>query len=439
MLKIHTQTYLLFIIGFSILILNLSLANASSFIITESDYDGDGIDDKLEDSNRRFFQFEFEENETIIRSILNSDINTNLILVKLTTNENGLKINVSYESAYQSSADESEQELKYSITINKIIEYIDSNGNNIYVPSEDQLLQEISLDSWNPVIYSNFTNNNRSTIHSFHLNTSNNLFLVQLYFVEEYERINGSLITPNEAKIDIKINNFNYTNPNSQIALCIKLEDKNEFKEVEETEDEHLNYASEERGIIATSPKGFTGFFTWNQKVNVDGVLKNASTSQVMIDDEDETRQKIYINYPRGSIIIHDPKIGIYRIVNHGNFWLILVIGISSFCLILGSISIPVYYKYKKATSVDSLDEFTDKELLYRLIEGKIKNEDNIKNVNVTVLPNDFIEKVNHLDLDEEEKKIFIKEMLSLSPKEIEKILDEMLNSNNSWINHDKD
>ena len=59
-----------------------------------------------------------------------------------------------------------------------------------------------------------------------------------------------------------------------------------------------------EREVRMTSDD-FSGFFTWSEQVEVDGVIQNVTSSD--LDDEDE----VVLVYPRGQLIVHDPKIGI--------------------------------------------------------------------------------------------------------------------------------
>ena len=52
----------------------------------------------------------------------------------------------------------------------------------------------------------------------------------------------------------------------------------------------------------------------------------------------------------------------------------------------------------------------------------------NIKNIEITLLEEDFFKKVEQLDWDDDnEKETFVYEMLSLTPNDRQQILDEMM------------
>ena len=96
----------------------------------------------------------------------------------------------------------------------------------------------------------------------------------------------------------------------SQLALYTKLESGIEYEEEDHTEDEKEGYASDEEGVIVKH-LDYAGVFTWKENALIDGVSKRVLTSTIEVDDEDENEQKMYLNYPRGSHIYHDPKVGV--------------------------------------------------------------------------------------------------------------------------------
>ena len=49
------------------------------------------------------------------------------------------------------------------------------------------------------------------------------------------------------------------------------------------------------------------GFFSWKESAEIDGVTHSVNSS---IHEVSATEQEIYLNYPQGDEIIHDPKIG---------------------------------------------------------------------------------------------------------------------------------
>jgi hypothetical protein len=149
-----------------------------------------------------------------------------------------------------------------------------------------------------------------TTLHYIIFTTSDDVFTAHIYFVEEFDIINGTLITPSETKIDIEINNYNYLNGSSQLALYTKLESEVEYEMEEETEDEELGYAEDESSTY-TMINSHVGFFSWKENATIDGVSKGVLVSQIEDDDIEPNEEKIYLNYPKGINIYHDPKVGI--------------------------------------------------------------------------------------------------------------------------------
>jgi len=436
MFKLKARVACVIFIGLIMFNLMIGLASANSFFALSSgdhDEDNDGIDDRFEEMNRRYLNISFQDNESTIKSFLARNESKDLIEFKIIFDEDGLQIITRYDSEYESSEDNHDYEIEYAVIFSKIIEYNDSNGNNMYDPEQDQKLKEIHLNSWKSMGFSNYTHDG-SNYYMLSYRTTNNIFRVKFYFVEEFEKTNNSLITPNEAKFDIMINYFNYSNPFSKLSLKVDLESESEYSEVEETEDEKEDYASDEEGVLAKSTNGSIGFFTWSNKARVDnGVWKNITASPLIEDNESMEKEILYLNYPRGFFIIHDPKIGIVRIFTIENPLTATLLMILTVVLVIGSIAAPLYYFMRKRvvgtsrSTSEILSDVSDKNVLHEILDQDATLKNLPEDINITVVPPNFLKKVNQLKMDEEEKEQFIKEMLALSPSEIEKILDDML------------
>ena len=224
--------YILSLFLFSLLFFNSIIG----FSIA-SDDDGDGVDDDFEEKNKRNIEIEFEEDKIEIESILRNGDTVDEIEFVLKNNTEGFHVEVSYESEYDSES-ESEFELEFGIVFRKIIEYVDLDSDGIYNELSDQVIQEIALDSFQNVIYivSNISSDCAS--HCFIVNTTDGIFTAILHISEEFDLINETLITPTEAKIDIEINNFNYNDDNSQLALYVKLTSEIDYEKEDDTPDE---------------------------------------------------------------------------------------------------------------------------------------------------------------------------------------------------------
>ncbi|MHA2254100.1 MAG: hypothetical protein ACXAD7_27355, partial [Candidatus Kariarchaeaceae archaeon] len=253
---------------------------------------------------------EFEDDRIEIETVLRTGTNKNKIEFEIRNNSNGLEVGVEYTPNYNPQANTTEIELEFEITFREIVEYVDINQNNVFDESTDNELQVIPLEVFETTQYSTIPITVDTDLHYFIVKTTDGIFTAHIYISEEFEIINNSLITPSETKIAIELKNFNYTNPNSRLALYTKLEASTEYEEKDNTEDEQAGYTTGEKGVFTTNV-GNIGFFTWEENATIDGISKRVFTSEVETDDDEPNEQKIYLNYPKGTTIFHDPKIGI--------------------------------------------------------------------------------------------------------------------------------
>ncbi|MHA1205870.1 MAG: hypothetical protein ACTSSL_13225 [Candidatus Heimdallarchaeaceae archaeon] len=152
----------------------------------------------------------------------------------------------------------------------------------MYNESVDQLVQTYLFGNFLPIVYTT-DNISGNIVHILNIETSDGVFTSRIYASGEFALVNDSLITPVELKIDIGIHNFPYIEPNSALAMKVK---------------------------------DFTGFFSWLETAIVDGVEKPVKATQLEVE---EGEQKLYLNYPRGNEIIHDPKIGVANLLQQVN------------------------------------------------------------------------------------------------------------------------
>ena len=316
----------------SIMLLNVTFGLAEDYI----DDDGDSIDDEFEESHERDVELFFGLNEIEIESKLRNGEKVDEIKLKVEYDLDGVSIKVSYESEVEAENSASESELEFEVEFQKLIEFIDVDGNGMYDDdSSDQFIQDVELNSFQSPVYTTTALSLETTLHYLVIRTTDGIFTAHIYFVEEFAYVNETLVTPSQTKIDIEINNFTYSNPSSQLALYVKLSAESEYQhEVDhETEDENNGYATDEDGIH-TESNGISGIFTWKENATVDGVVKNVLVSTLEVDDTDESEQKLLFNYPRGTHIYHDPKVGI--IVGSGATSIIPIVLTGTIIFIIG-------------------------------------------------------------------------------------------------------
>ncbi len=409
----------------------------------DNDDDHDGVDDDFEEENKRDIEIEFSDDEFQIESQLRNGEITDEIQLKVKYDEDGISIDVSYK---EDSESEESTELEFNVEFRKLIEFVDLNDNGVYDEFIDQDLQEMALNSFKPVRYSSSSLSDDTTIRYFRIQTTDDIFTAHIYVIEEFGIVNNTLITPNQIKINIEINNFMFLNSNSYLALYTKLESEIDFEEEDETEDEREGYAENEQGVI-TKVNQFTGIFTWQENATIDGVSHKVFTNSIETDNNDENEQKIFFNYPNGDHIFHDPKIGIAGLLTSDGpkgpiFPLTILIVI---ILIVGALSISVaysvrYYMQNKHPSISwnnnkdfhkksRRDDIMNKKFDFQVFEGQnvINNLIQLEDVNITALSADFFEIIDKFEMEESEKSEFIEEMLSLTPKERKSILNMML------------
>ncbi|MFX1568452.1 MAG: hypothetical protein ACFFCV_08800 [Promethearchaeota archaeon] len=428
----------------SLVFLGFLIFNRYIYIgIASDEGDNDNIDDDFEELNKRDIEIHTEGSEILIDSIRRNDNNKDEIRSQITYDEEGLKIEIRYRPDL-----ESEFDLEFGIIFRELIEFVDINQNGIYEPEIDQKIQEVPLNEFRSAIYESSNISNNTKLHYIQIQTENEIFIIHIYFAEEFALVEQSLVTPTQAKIDIEISHFIFINESSNLALDIELEYEGNYEEKEETEDEKEGFAEDEEGV-ATTINDFTGFFTWKRNATIDGISKQIHVSEVKIDKFNEHEQSLYINYPKGEIIYHDPKIGIENILISlkGPSSLIPLIILIS---VIGAVSVSAayainYYGKHKITDAklerDREDYFNnlfennedqepyDGKLALQILSGENAFEklSQINNINITALSEDFFEIVNCFEWESQERSEFILEMLALAPLERQLILDEML------------
>ncbi|MCG3216031.1 MAG: hypothetical protein KAS63_04915 [Candidatus Heimdallarchaeota archaeon] len=277
----------------------------------ETDEDDDGIDDHIEDENEREVSVELSDNEAEIESSLKTDGIKNEFEVKVKTGYEGLEFELEFEKDNQTV----ETELEFEVKITKIVEYRDIDSDGIYNSSVDEKIQVYKLDEFNPIQYTVETISN-NTVHVFSVETVDSVFSATLYVTGEFADINGVVIAPTQVKVDIGIHNFNYTELDTMLALKVKLESEFEvdYEEDEETEDELEDRAIDESEIEITLGD-YSGFFSWIETAMIDGIVHDVKVTPLDMSPEEN---KMYLNYPRGNEIIHDPKIGVSNLLQIG-------------------------------------------------------------------------------------------------------------------------
>ena len=285
----------------------------------EEDVDEDGVDDDLEESNERDVNIEISDEKAEIESELKFGESKDEFELEVSIDDEGIEVELEYDSEIETGATEVEFELEFKINFYALLEFVDTNTDGVYNESDDdELIQMVELTDFEKLNYTVDTIENTDR-HIITVVTTDGVFTCKIYAVGEFALIDGNVVTPTEVKIDIIIQNFEYMNTESMLALYTRLESSTEYEQEDVTEDEIEGFADNE-AALETVMNSFTGFFSWVENATIDGTQVPVTSSLYDEDDDDDDdddyyEQKVYLNYPHGDLIIHDPKIGIAGIL----------------------------------------------------------------------------------------------------------------------------
>jgi len=220
---------------------------------------------------------------------------------------------VEFKIQFEAETAINETEKEFKVGFDQLVEYIDVNDNGVYDDEVDTEIQTVELISFEPLAYST-ENISGIPIHIFDVLSTDGIFSARIYATGDFTNINGSVIAPTQVKIDVFIHNFNFTESTSQLALQVHLETSLETSFDNQTEDEDNGRAIDEAAIDVLMTD-VNGFFSWKESAEIDGVVHQVNSS---IHEVSATEQEIYLNYPQGSEIIHDPKIGFENLLITG-------------------------------------------------------------------------------------------------------------------------
>ncbi|MCK5304277.1 MAG: hypothetical protein KAJ72_03440, partial [Candidatus Heimdallarchaeota archaeon] len=198
------------------------------------------------------------------------------------------------------------------IVLSEIIEFIDTSADGFYNDSVDQEIQVLRLDEFKPIVYTTEIISN-DTVHIFSIETVDEVFTATAYATTEFTIVNDVLVAPTQLKVDFGIHNFNYTELDSVLALKVKFESEFEvdYEHDDETEDEEFEHADNEQEVEIAAGD-YIGFFSWIETAMVDDVEQVVKATPI---ETSEGENKMYLSYPRGTEIIHDPKVGIANVI----------------------------------------------------------------------------------------------------------------------------
>lgn len=233
-----------------------------------------------------------------------------------------------FELEHESENETREIENKLEAKFGALAEYRDGNDNGRYDPGEeivsgyvlgDELEDEDELNltgeaSWQTPSIEDVTvdgKDGKKITSTAELGDEGTLTLRFLVF-GDFVDLNGTSLSPTGAKIDIVVDQYEFQDNGTALALFLETESENEFER--EIDDD------EETGVAAAGQVNRTEVrlvFTWKDSAEVDGSTESVATTVLEEETETETEdgessteheRRFALSYPRGETIVHDPK-----------------------------------------------------------------------------------------------------------------------------------
>jgi hypothetical protein len=122
---------------------------------------------------------------------------------------------------------------------------------------------------------------------------------VNSYMFLEPTDYKGIPLTPSQLKLDILLDGVEYVAEDTAPALEMSLTSTHYRMESNATSSSSSLYTSSEAAIA---------FFTWGSSATVDGTASAVGSTVI---DANETTKTVFLSYPRGRTILHDPVLGL--------------------------------------------------------------------------------------------------------------------------------
>ena len=272
---------------------------------SETDHEDEEDEEDEHEKAEREVEIEIEKFQVEIESTLKNGDTKDEFEVDIDVSEDA-NIELEYKSENASLEIETEMEVRFF----SILEYVDEDFDGVYTAANDTLIQEYVMSdiSYEELTYETFDIGN-STDHVITAITTDGVFSFVTHITESFIQLNGTNVKPTGVKIDIIIDGFPYMANDSQLALYTEVESVLEAIEYDEdSPDEDDATASHSEQAITSLSNETSAFFSWVSIANADGVIADVKSSYEEVTVKE---QALYLNYPRGDLIVHDPKVGI--------------------------------------------------------------------------------------------------------------------------------
>jgi hypothetical protein len=217
---------------------------------------------------------------------------------------------------YESEDEDSELEAKVKVELLDLIEWRDTNGNGSYDPTVPaETVQKIGLGDLvsqsvlsTPISVADVQGVEVVGVSSAPAKYTNLTMTLKLRMFGEFLNYAGAVLEPTSMKFDIEIREFPFQRDDTSLALYARV--------LMEAEDEAKKVVEKQEGVVGARTGKYVSFFSWGTTVTVDGQSKAVGKTLIKHDQqsaigEKELVRELYLLYPRGDNIVHDPKVGV--------------------------------------------------------------------------------------------------------------------------------
>lgn len=284
-------------------VIGAALFFASSLAVA-TDSDGDGIADDVEAYTARNMVAHETGDSFFIRSRSVGAAQDDVFEVSYARGE----FAVSY--APRASAPESVWSVWYHLEFRRLVEYTrDENGELREISGTER---DLTTEPAKVTIQNTTTlDGERQTRFKveFLPTTAPGLLTVTVGASERFAKVDGGLVTPAEAKVDIEIRGWPFSQGATNLGVDVEMyTDVAVVPRVEDRSlDEDRGWASAEEQVNVTRDRN-TAFFSWADTALVDGLSRPVQTTPLETSGEG---YEFALVYDRGAVIVHDPKMGV--------------------------------------------------------------------------------------------------------------------------------
>jgi len=188
------------------------------------------------------------------------------------------------------------------LSIQKLVEYNDTNGDGLFSQGVDTALQDVSLNQLTWTLETQSITSGNSSGYNVTLTApyeGGTIEIIAQIYNTGVVLSNGIPVSPTEVKADFIIDNFPWNSTTSRLALFSAFGGVAASAQITRADNQ----------TTAVKYKNAFAYFTWASTATVDGSTVSVVSNQTSINSG--AIQEVQLNYPHGSSITDDPIIGV--------------------------------------------------------------------------------------------------------------------------------